>query len=64
MNNVIINTGKTTTVTIDTCHNVTVNESSIVIDLVATLTKPKTTNVVRRGRPPGAKSKTKKTVKK
>lgn len=63
MSNVIINTGKTT-VTVDTCHNVTVTESSIVIDLVATLTKPTTKTVARRGRPAGSKTKAKKTVKK
>lgn len=67
MNAVIINTGSTS-VTVNTCHNVTVTESSIIIDLVATSAKPKTTaSTKRRGRPAGAKAKkvtAKKTVKK
>lgn len=60
MSNVIINTGSTS-VTVDTSHNVTVTESSIIIDLMTTSTKPKTTTAKRRGRPA---SKGKKTVKK
>jgi len=67
MSNLIINTGKTS-VTIDTCHNVTVTESSIIVDLVATSTTTKKTATPRKklGRPVGSKTKktAKKTVKK
>jgi len=62
MSNLIINTGKTS-VTINTCHNVTVTESSIIVDLVATSTTTKKTATPRKklSRPVG--SKTKKTTK-
>lgn len=67
MSNLIINTGKTS-VTINTCHNVTVTESSIIVDLVATSTTAKKTATPRKklGRPVGSKTKktAKKTVKK
>ena len=67
MSNLIINTGKTS-VTINTCHNVTVTESSIIVDLVTTSTKTKKTATPRKkmGRPVGSKTKStaKKTVKK
>ena len=67
MSNLIINTGKTS-VTINTCHNVTVTESSIIVDLVATSTTTRKTATPRKkvGRPVGSKTKktTKKTVKK
>ena len=67
MSNLVINTGKTS-VTIDTCHNVTVTESSIIVDLVATSTTTTKTATPRKkmGRPVGSKTKktTRKTVKK
>ncbi len=63
MSNLIINTGKTS-VTINTCHNVTVTESSIIVDLATASAMPKKTVTATKkmGRPVG--SKTKKTVKK
>ena len=67
MSNLVINTGKTS-VTINTCHNVTVTESSIIVDLVTTSTTTKKTAAPRKklGRPVGSKTKktTRKTVKK
>tara|TARA_B100000497_G_scaffold99627_1_gene112724 strand:+ start:565 stop:771 length:207 start_codon:yes stop_codon:yes gene_type:complete len=68
MSNLIINTGKTS-VTINTCHNVTVTESSIIVDLATASAMPKKTVTAAKkaGRPAGSKSKkttVKKTVKK
>jgi|8_EtaG_2_1085327.scaffolds.fasta_scaffold75559_2 hypothetical protein len=68
MKNIIINNGKTT-VTISACHNVTVSEKSITIDLITTSTKtyvPKSTKTAgkRRGRPLGSKNRKKTSMKK
>ena len=64
MKNIVINNGKTT-VTIAACHNVTVSEKSITIDLLTTSTKTKTkTAGKRRGRPAGVKNKKKASMKK
>ncbi len=68
MSNLIINTGKTS-VTINTCHNVTVTESSIIVDLATASAMPKKTVTATKkaGRPAGSKNKkttVKKTVKK